>query len=448
MCNRHGVEPPVCTGSFREYEDWVNEGAHELQTWISHFRKDYEFDWIGKWTKAKQEAIKSSVRDDQILPDRVKNMVKRECGHGFPKKARCIQFYKNLATQAKFAPEFTALQKAVGRWCYDRAVRSPPSVVTVTCASGMNAKEIGEWMAWAMGRRKEPRFYERDGKNWDATMQEPHQSNKELVYALSSEELKQFARDCAVVKGGGSFNGEPLLYTLQYTTKSGHNDTTLGNNLNNAAVTMCAMKELGIVGDILVAGDDLIVVIEGDFSAGQLAAVEATYGIKPEARGFSNVLDVTFISGCWFPNRDGYFFSPKPGRLMRRLFWTTKPPPAKHRSAYLNGVCRGLRMTCGDMPVVGVLLTSTIDDKCRYEWRMHQDNHKLEVYGAVEQLFDDVSFEAFLLKYRLTHQEVLDCEEFLLRTTGLTGIIAHNVLSKIELVDLAELEDRPTVGRD
>jgi hypothetical protein len=404
----------------------------------------YSEHWIEKWPRAKIEAIKESVQNDELKPKQVKCMVKREAGHSAPKKARCIQFYRNLATQAYKAPQFTAMQKALGEVV--NASMDSGDRITLTFASGMNGKDLGEWMAKSLANKRFPTFYERDGKNWDATRGQEAFDLKNWVYTQVDPETAQFARECKDVNGLLRHNGQTLRYKLKNTVKSGHNDTTFGNNIDNGALTVCALHELGLEADVLVAGDDLLVVVEGEFDADQLAQEESKFGIVPEYRKFYNVLDLTFISGCFFPNRKGFVFTPKPGRLLRRLFWTTKPPPPKKFEAWRRGIVLGLMPTCSGMPVIEAFLRrhATEGGEVFYD---RTGLYRAEMYGLVEQSFDSVSREAFMYKYGLNEAMVNDIEAQFC-ACGDVGLFRHVVTDLIEEVDLADVLDRPAVGLD
>jgi hypothetical protein len=61
------------------------------------------------------------------------------------------------------------------------------------------------------------------------------------------------------------------------------------------------------------------------------------------------------------------------------------------------------------------------------------------------QLFDEVSREAFMLKYRLTEALIATAVQGLEECCDV-GLFRHEVTDLLEAVDLAEIDVRPTVG--
>lgn len=436
LCHRHGVAPPKVNNEMDSYRAALIKCAPNVLSLFVEFRSQWQDAWYEKWPKRKQELMYGSIDNDAVIPDRVNAMVKRECGHAYPSRPRLIQYYPNLATQAKFGPEFFAIQKA---YCELFQRFEIGLGVRVTFASGMNAVEMGHWMDAVLADIPNARFYERDGKSWDATMQAEHMRVRLLAYASCGDEFLDFVRSGENVVGRDPRG--VLKYKLRATVKSGHNDTTLGNSLVNAGIAFEAMVALRLQGDIIVAGDDLLVVVDGDFDDIRFSAVESDCGIRPEYRKFDNVADVSFVSGVWFKLPSGCVFCPKPGRLLARLFWTVRPPPAKKRQLYLNAVVSGLLPTCHDVPViadflrahftVGIPDVAYVTDKFHWMWSVEQDYNKSDL------------FEAFCSRYQFHYAEIVDCVALIRSVAGRVGMLSHPVLDRIMEVDLADLADRP-----
>ncbi len=440
LMHRHGAVQPPVTGDF----SWFLSKLDELQDVIAHYYVEYLSEWkdrwLEKWPLSKQAAIRRSREDDPVRADRVNCMVKREvlvrCDDALPTKARDIQYYTNLATQAAYGPEFFSMQKALVATFLRRDLGDG---IFATFASGMDGLALSEWMTEVCSVYAQPRFYERDGKNWDATMQSEHLDVKLAAYKPAGPEF------CAFVRNGFRVQGRQprhvLKYVLHGTTKSGHNDTTSGNSVVNIAVAATALRRLGLRGDIIAAGDDLLIVVDGDFDASALARCEAELGIKPEYRKFEDVRDVSFISGIWLGVAGGLWFMPKPGRLVAKLFWTVKPPPAKLRARFLNSVVLGLQPVCGALPVVGTFLSA----------------HRDVLHGTADWLvgkrfkswtngygFDRADLiEAFCHRYCVSEDDVVDCENLIASVGGATGLLRHVVLDRMMCVDLGDIGARP-----
>lgn len=389
--------------------------------------------WLAKWPKQKRKAILESMDRDHIRPDRVKAMVKIECCHDEPTRSRLIQFYFNLATQAVYGLEFTCFQKSL---CNTFRNLQVSEKIDVTIASGMNADDLSEWMNVRVARGA-CYFYERDCKSYDATMQKMHRLFKTRFIRKIDDKLAAFIDDCSTVKGLGVFREGLFVYKVAETVQSGHNDTTSGNGLVNAGITVEAFSSCGLECSILIAGDDCLVAVYSDFDADLIAKIESELGVIPVARKLSSPADVSFISGIWLMNGKKWQFVPKLGRILARLWWTVNPPGKRTRSAYIRGVARGLLPSCGNLPIVRQFLLKFDSDgealmTNRYwEYRVKP----IEWDGSIRRHLLD--------RYGITESELSECESFLARLPAEPLLIVHPVLDRIMAVDLADLVDRP-----
>jgi len=442
LCNRHLKKRNACVGDFSHFKSLIKSVELELTSEYVKAYGEWEEGWFKKWPESKRKLITKSVEIDSVRPSEVKCMVKKECGSKPPTKARCIQFYVNLKTQSIMAPKVYSLQKAFGK-----VLRKCGKGITVTFASGMNNAEIAEWMDFVFSDLADVRFYERDGKNWDASMGEEHQNLKEFCYAAVSGDspLIAFLRACACVKGRHfSRHGSKVFYRVKFTTKSGHNDTTLGNSLVNAAIAYCVCLEMGLKAHIIVAGDDLIVAIQGDFDEKEFARRESEYGINPEYRKFSDYLDVTFISGMFLRTDEGFAFLPQAGRLLANLCWTIKPPSERKRLGYLRGVALGLWPTCGGLPVMGAWLRAIINQsdgmKVWYDNVFTRDYY--EYTGNISYGYTGKS--EFMRRYGLVPADVVEVESLLEKYATTPCLLGHPVLQSMTERDLADITERIT----
>lgn len=429
LCNRHGVKQPPVTRDFRNYAQFIPTVLVEAE-YLSNLPTVRET-WINKWPKDKQKNIDRSLGEDFPDPSRVKCMVKRELAHKEPTKARAIQFYADLATQAHFGPEYYALQKA-----YCSVFNRYGDRIRVTFASGMDSPTLGSWMKTVLDDYCDPWFYERDGKTWDATMSDPHHELKTHAYRFMGNEFLAFHNKAKDVRG--RVRSGKFAYQLKGTTKSGHNDTSLGNSLVNAGVAYEACLEQGLRADIIVMGDDLLVVVEGDFDEHRFAKVESELGIVPEYRKFDSVEDVTFLSAIWIPGV--WLFVPVLGRLLVRAFWTVKPPPKKHTQAFASGIAKGLLPTLHSIPVAGPFLKAHCKAIDSYI------NQPIWDFYTKYQRYDRADvIEWFKRRYDFLECEITEVER--LFTTNEPRILVHPLIDKILTRDLVDIDCRPTVGR-
>jgi hypothetical protein len=78
---------------------------------------------------------------------------------------------------------------------------------------------------------------------------------------------------------------------------------------------------------IIVMGDDSLVHSTEDFDLEVVTERIASLGIVPESLKLHSWSQVSFISGIWAPLlAGGYYFIPKPGRLLAGLFATANDP--------------------------------------------------------------------------------------------------------------------------
>jgi hypothetical protein len=365
-------------------------------------------------------------------------MIKRECHHKPATKARLIQFYANYVTQSEFGPEFAAFQKSYVTWIRDKPIVDG---VHVTIASGMNGRELGEWMQAVHDRFPRPVFYERDGKNWDATMQRGHIDLILPVYSAIDPRLARFAEMGFKCTAVCRLPDGVLIYRITGTVKSGHNDTSSRNSYINAAISASVFHELGLEVEIIVAGDDLLVAVGSDFDLATVMALEARRGIVPEARKFTSYQHVSFISGCWIMSGPSFLFVPLLGRLLARLWWTVKPPGKKHERDYIHSVCLGLAPLVGELPVYRVLLSSHDRGGKLIEV---DKGHKYICPPAPETVDYGIALGSLSARYGVASSELEAFEEELAALAGRKCIFRNAMVDQIESVDLADLATRAT----
>jgi len=432
LCNRHGsVQPPVTRDVNEVFQDFRDVIEWHSESYWTQSMLDFAV-WLLKWPRGKQESILRSMRDEIEEPGKVKAMVKREVNHKVPSKARMIQFYWNLVTQALFGPQFYAAQKTLCSVFRSKRMRGN---IDVTFASGMKADEIGAWMERVV-QEGAVGFYERDGKNWDSSMQSQHAKFRQDIYRLFDAELGDFASQCDRVSGFAVFPGGTLRYKMKYTVKSGHNDTTLGNSLVNAAIAYAAFKRLGQRASILVAGDDLLVAYYSHVDVEQVIALEKEYGITPEARVFDDYEKVTFISGMFIGDGEQIGFVPLPGRLFARLWWTISPPAARKVDAFRRGVARGLDPVAGSIPVLRTLLQSFDSQGVAIA-----SNKGKQFHGSAFRFREGI-WRAMERRYGLTALELAECESWLEGLPAEPLLLKHPVLDRFMEVDLADIGER------
>jgi hypothetical protein len=363
-----------------------------------------------------------------LRPDGVKATVKLEPVFEGD-KGRGIQAYWNLHTQALFAPHIAAIQKAAGCYRLDcgRGVR-------LTMASGMNNIDIGRWMTDCT--RDGARFFqERDCSAFDACMQLEHLRLKLSIYSVGGEALCRFMESCAIVTGVFRKRGAYIKYRVNYTVKSGQNDTSIGNGIVNAAITVQSMWACGLSGDVIIAGDDLLIALPHDFDEHALADEERRYGVIPKYRKFYCPFACTFISGCFYPGVDGSFlFGPMLGRQCGKLFWTVSDVPDRKRVEFASGVAAGLYPCCAGLPILGVMLSTQMRDHKRIILK--------HGYSLVKQEFSPDILSFVCHKYGITPGDVREIEQLYVVNQGRSSVIRHPALDHVISHDLRKIGER------
>lgn len=438
LCNRHGKAQTVGVEPARGVE-WAANFKRRLAESYSRHLEHWLVEWIKKWPVKKREAFALSDIVDPVLPSRVKLLVKRELLGVLKKKARGIQMYHNLTTQALFAAHFTALQKALSE-CFDGTETFLG--IDVTMASGLNSVGLAAWMEQRQNSRS---FYERDGINWDANAGEQLYGAKRKVFDFLEPAFLKFMDQCVSVKGGCRIKGLWncfCSYTLKAGVKSGHNDTTLGNSLMNALVAVHALLENGYRGSVIVAGDDLLVASPDDVDVDLMTVSEAKCGVDPEARVFTDPYDTSFISGIWAPVEGGLTFVPKPGRLMQRLFWTVKDVSVRRRQAWRHAVCSSLLPATGCIPVISDFLrVNDVATRGRVPDRL-LPRYALMMGGSPVRVANESTVQWFVDRYGFDPALLSGC----FNTPYDRALVVHPLLELMMAIDSADVKDRALTG--
>lgn len=442
VCSRHGALAPVPTREVPFPGGFVDCLRAEYGLHILPVSRA----WPKKWPFNKFLAFLRSIATERHLPGRVKVFIKREMYHKIPSKARLIQGYANLTTQELFARQFTALQKALNSVASLNGFEVYPGIL-ITVSSGFNSRELGRWMEihWRPGRV----LYERDGANWDSTMSAVIILAKNRIFSdvTGDAEFSKFLADCFATSAAYLCRNtrSRFQFSLLGTVRSGHNDTTSANSMINAMLTAAALRDQGLTGSIIVAGDDCLASIDGDFDLAALKDVESQFGIVPEAAKFSSPLSVTFCSGCWLPAGCGWRYVPLLGRLLKRLFWTCNPPGSRNRANYMYSVCTGVLTTTSGLPIYTEFLETHRGFGRLIETEYQRDSR----YNSCDFTgvgWDSTTVEALLRKYDLTLNEVADLCGFILKSGPTPARLCHPVAAKIIAYDLADVTVRPDRG--
>lgn len=381
--------------------------------------------WLAKWPESKRAAILQSEYADRLLPGRVKLMVKRENAHARPTKARGIQMYRNLRTQAYSGWRHTAFQKALGAVCaaHPDGYELFPGIRFVA-TSGWAP---GDFAAWAGRNCSATWFFESDASNFDASV-DPSITRARARFARRVDPL--LGDDIAShVRGRGVYFGDvKVRYQYHGTVKSGHNDTTWGNSIVTALVAGIACRDAGFRANILAAGDDLLVAVFGGSAsaAPALADTQRAFGFTPKFRGWRSLADCTFVSSCFLTDGRAWRFAPLCGRLLKRFWWTTSPPSARQARARMRGDSIGVLGHHPGHPIFEALLRKWVDP------------------ADCAPQPDGFDYTAALCAKYACAPGVLSCLTDHIESIVKPGVYHHPLMTVLFKVDLVDVDARPT----
>jgi hypothetical protein len=255
---------------------------------------------------------------------------------------------------------------------------------------------------------------------------------RQKLYECIDSDLASFTRESNLCKAFAVLPAGIIRYIMEFGVKSGHNDTTIGNSIINAAIAFAAMRRLGLLGSILVAGDDLLIAVQSDFDLKALMDCEREFGIVPEAGKFTGPSHVTFCSGIFLGA--GNVYVPNPSRLFARLWWGVKP--VGDEAAYQRGVARGLLPTCKHVPIVRLLLSRFDSEGAAGQ------SDKGYKFRLTEYDLGGVDYASFVERYGLSETAVRDCERWLETLPAEPLLLVHPVLERMAEVDFEPVETR------
>lgn len=303
------------------------------RTYFQKLSENLHAEWrVGK-TQVKLAQIDRSTIFDGLQQNKAKAFTKFEISTKVPTKARIIQGNMNERTAYEHPWEYQALAqtlKEIPQFEIDGVT------FDLHYAGGLNHDELSDLLTeWCRGTN----WYldERDGKNWDSTMQKATLLAEYDLYAfLGMKSAKRFFERCSGVKGYMRFKDAFIKYYTAWKRLSGDWNTSVGNTIISMMILVTAILMLPKslrpkVVHGLFMGDDYLGAYHFDHKpdptalCAALNEYESLCGITPERGIFEDPYSVTFISlGVW-PRLDGGLqFVPQPAKQMRKLFWSVK----------------------------------------------------------------------------------------------------------------------------
>lgn len=405
---RHLAEPPNCTQTFPNLLCAVI-GPILTQRYRIALQANLEEQWqVGRGQVKLRAILKSSIFD-RVKCDRAKTFVKREVCTTMPSKARLIQGNVNEITAYEHPEEYVALSQALKE---PLEFDLEGVAFMLQYAGGMNHEALSEsfTLHWSLAGPNRV-LDERDGKNWDSTMQRPLLSAAIELYDLLGLAAAASAwRRAEGVKGAITFRrGYPCVikYWTAWKRLSGDWDTSVGNTLISMLVAMVTILRLPknlrpTRVSAYFMGDDYLAIYSHQQPVCQTSLKQAldygdsAMGITPVRAIFADPMRVSFISlGLW-PCRDGTWqFVPHPGKQLVKLFAAVPSHLPKDIRAYQTALAEAFWPVYWGWPLMMKFL------KMHYTSKTPQHLNKYTLKVLSKNVRPVMWAEGFIIKYRL-----------------------------------------------
>lgn len=360
LCLRHlTLAPNRLTTALRN--PFIEHLGQQLRSLYGNVILTAYHDWpIGKGL-TKIEAIYKSEWADQRLHNSATSFVKGEVSTKEPKKARLIQGNRNPITAYSLPAEYYAINHVLKGIMQHTFVEDGVEFKFVY-AGGLSHAALSAAFCEAWNSRGQHFWLdERDGANWDATMNEGLLREEARFYdMLGSPVTAEFLRRSSKVIGKittrlGLHERCTLKYLTSWKRLSGDWNTSCGNSL--VSMIICYTVILGLPRHLRPAkitafflGDDYLSLMTFGHPVAREPLVEAlnagecSCGITPERGLTQDPLLVSFISlGLWptLPCSSIPFqFVPHPAKQLCKLFATARRIDAKNAAAYCSEISR------------------------------------------------------------------------------------------------------------
>lgn len=450
----------------------VNKATHIRNPFVTHtelrdrYQSLYADYWnhhnLDEWKTGKGiEKIKSIEKShafDTAATQMAESFLKKEVVIE-AKKARLIQGNKNERTAYAEPIAYRAAAHAL-KHCFDEPIVIDGVTFQLVYTAGHNHDAMSDMVSdWIMAPGY-LYFDERDGKNWDASMQEILLRAEADVYSLVNPQIAaDFILRCTKVWGRIRMNGfTPSLirYVTAWKRLSGDWNTSAGNTIISMMIVITAILSLPthirphtVRG--LFMGDDYLGFYYYDrpINPNDLAEAmnhgEKSCGITPERAIFNNPMDVSYISmGLWPRRCGGYQFVPHPARQLSKLFWTVRNMQGRDISHQRTALAVAFRATYAGFPLMERFLKRHMTERNPKYTLDEQDYY---FHTTLAQKSREVDWKlGFQHKYDLPYT----CMDWQLPLTATSGVEVwyhpvHIAMLKIETQDPAER--RGVLGR-
>lgn len=287
------------------------------------------------------------------------------------KPPRAIQY-----RSPEFNLEFMRYIKPIEDYVYNdmtAGVVSNTQVIT-KC---LNPSEKAQLFLTKISHFKNPKFYSCDHAQFDSCIMKCHLETTHDKY-LQMIPSAEFARLCQVqIENVGKTRGG-IKYSVTGTRMSGDADTSLGNCLVNIDCILAVLERSGILKyDIMVDGDDSIIIVEGENSIDVTGFAEL--GFDTEVSSTDDEMQVTFCQQRLCFDGQDYTFLRNPIRAISHYGICLKNYTDKQLRMWQTGIGMCENALYGQYPIYNAIARNFITTE-----RIIVDEDSLRRLGSVE----------------------------------------------------------------
>lgn len=290
----------------------------------------------------------------------------------------------------------------VEEWFYQQ--KSPTGFRFV--AKGLNNVDRAILLKEVSESFQNPVYVLLDHSAFDSSITVDHIKSCHKFYnkLIKSRTMNKLLRSQLNNKG---YSRHGIKYTIKGTRMSGDFDTALGNTLVNYAVLRSWLKLAGIRGEIILDGDDSIVVVE----RASLAKLDFNHfsrvGFSTKHSVVHDITEVEFCQGKYLPTNPPRF-ARNPLRALSRYNISVRNyhGPGWHR--YLAGVGRGEMAVSSGVPILEAIGSklANLSDKPLYDT---ESWYRSTTVGTVASITDEVR-DAFCTAWGITPSQQINME--------------------------------------
>jgi len=308
--------------------------------------------------------------------------------------------------------------------------------------TGMNAEQLGEVVEFhhaRLSKRGRVVCFEQDASRLDAHCNTSALKTKNRLYRrlrVKTRNLKAIER-CMYTRG---YTRHGIYYEVEATVQSGNGDTSSGDVIICIVPSDHLFSAMGVSEEeyfIMGTGDDNGTLMLEQHWQEYVRRAEGMWprlGLKMEMLVMTNVYDLEFCSGRFYPTDSGVVFGPKIGRILVKTFYAQVDYTDDKGERWLKAVCLGLLRDTAFIPVLRALIPhvlSLVETRVALTIREEVRPHAMSWHRATQATWDMMHH-----LYDLSEHEILSLERWLVTSIRtVPTVINHPLINRILDVD-------------